>query len=139
MTAVKPSLPALRGADGSLIAEFARLRGDLYTDDGEPIPGDSPLNLDRMIAACPFRSYRLRQVPGTIGSVWVVPTDDPIPPLFILQDMAQVVVARMGILLLATNKTARDRAREFIERMFSLAGVDAVAEDAERQHRWEAL
>jgi hypothetical protein len=132
----------LRDTSGRLIAKFACSAGGSFFDDGTMASGDSSPDLGRMIAACPYRAYRLRHVPGVIGSAWLVPTEAPTPPLWLLQDMAHATAAGLGLLLLATDKDALDHACAYIERLFTLAGIDAVAGVAghrQRQPQWRSL
>jgi hypothetical protein len=114
----------LRDANGRLIARFAdNLKAVWIAEDGTHLHTTRHIDIDELVRQHPFRSYRLRQVPGTISSIWIVPTDDPIPFLPIIQDMARAVQRGHGLLILATDAAARDSAKAFIERALFSVGV----------------
>jgi hypothetical protein len=120
---VKARRPAsFRDADGNLIAEFAEhLSNAQFTSKGEEVTG-GPFDIDALIDAYPFRSYRLRRVPGTIGVICIAPPDNPVLTPFVCQRLLAEWEHGFGILLLATDATARKRTRDSIDRLLLRVG-----------------
>jgi hypothetical protein len=126
----------LRDASGRLIATFSdKLVGKLIDEDGTEVADAPFVDVDQLIQTFPYKSYRLRRVPGVIGAVWIVSSESPIPPPPILRQMALIVAGGLGLLLLASDATARNECRAFVEQMLAEAGADAIAEQIERQRQ----
>jgi hypothetical protein len=124
----------LRDASGRLIATFSdKLITKLIDEYGAEIADAPFVDVNELISTFPYRSWRLRRVPGVIGAIWIVPSDNPIPPLPVMQQMGQIVAGGLGLLLLANDAAARHECRAFIERMLAGAGADAIADEIERQ------
>jgi hypothetical protein len=131
----RPPAP-LRDASGRLIATFSdKLVGKLIDEDGTEVADAPFVDVDELIRAFPYKSYRLRRVPGVIGAVWIVPSENPIPPFPVVQHMALTVAGGLGLLLLASDATARNECRAFIERMLVGTDADTITEQIERQRQ----
>jgi hypothetical protein len=122
MKSSRPSNLPFRLVNGRVVVEFVgRMIGGLFSNLGEMVRKGIPggLTLDDLIQAHPFHTAIAKQWPAPIGSVWVVPSDGPIPPDFILDHMLKAAKAGQGILLLATDSSARHTARQFILSKFA--------------------
>ncbi len=100
----------LRFPDGR-VARFARAyQGSSFSNAGAPLPGRIP-SLDKLVTAMPFRSVLSRRWPAEIAAVLAVPAGDSVPPPFIVKEMGEEIAAGRGILLLATDRNALNRAK----------------------------
>jgi hypothetical protein len=126
----------LRDASGRLIATFSdKLVGKLIDEDGTEVADAPFVDVDQLIQTFPYKSYRLRRVPGVIGAVWIVSSENPIPPPPVLRQMALIVAGGLGLLLLSSDAAARNECRAFIERMLVGTDADGIAEQIERQRQ----
>lgn len=140
--AAEPRPAPLRDAEGRVIAEFSDDPLCYVLTDDKQLPGFPFLEVNELINTHPYRVCRDRRCPGrvsTIATIITIPTNNPCPPGGVLDMVCITILAGRGVLLLAKDQNACDRARAYIEEYVKVNEFEEHLRRYQEEHLWETV